>query len=391
MLQELCYRDGQPVFQWVSFPDDGTCEQARNLALHPKVCMPVALMPDAHQGYGMPIGGVIAVDNALIPNAVGVDIGCGMCSVNTGIMLGVNHVSKIREAIQLVNVEVPMGFNHHEQPQNWTGFKDAPDIPVVQEQLESARCQLGTLGGGNHFIELQTDPNGVLWVMIHSGSRNIGYKVAKHYHDEAVRLCERWASDLPDMDLAFLPFGEKAAAEYYEALKFAQEFAFANRQHMMMTVLRIVESVWRQPIDYDFEVNIHHNFAQQEHHKGRNVWIHRKGATQAKKGQLGIIPGSMGTKSYIVRGLGNVNSYESCSHGAGRRMGRKEFCRTHSLEEVNESIKHIEFAGWGTDRKGNVEFSEAPGAYKDIDEVMNNQRDLVEIVTELRPLGVAKG
>lgn len=395
--------NGQPIKLWCDFVDDKTMLQAVDLAQHPEVVFPVALMPDAHAGYGMPIGGVIATKNSLIPYAVGMDIGCGMCAVRTGMRAIHIQVQQLKDIIRDINGAIPMGFNQHERPQD-LGEWGVDELPLVQapgevrllkpiEQMMDSRTiehQLGTLGGGNHFIELQKDTEGFLWIMLHSGSRKLGHAVCTYYHKRAKMHCERWHSNCPS-DLSFLPFGEQDAADYYECLKYAQNYAAANRAHMLRTVQDIIEDNLGTVPNYTDEVNIHHNFAQQENHFGKNVWVHRKGATQAKEGQIGIIPGSMGTTSYIVVGLGNRESFESCSHGAGRKMGRKEFCRTHDLTVVNNSIKHVVFEGWKTDRKGNVEYSEAPDAYKDIDEVMENQQDLVKPLYKLKPLAVAKG
>jgi tRNA-splicing ligase RtcB len=296
-----------------------------------------------------------------------------------------------------------MGFNQHNVLQD-LGEHGVDELPheegpgevrllkPIQKMLDAGTIerQLGTLGGGNHFIELQEDEQGKFWIMLHSGSRKLGHTVASFYHKRAMMLCERWHSDCVP-DLAFLPFGEKDTRDYYKCLQYCLAYAQANREHMMRMVQDIVEDNLGRVPQYVEEINIHHNFAAQENHMGKNVWVHRKGATKADEGQLGIIPGSMGTKSYIVRGKGDVQSFRSCSHGAGRRMGRKEFCRTHDLEAVNESIKDVVFAGWSVDRKGKVDFSEAPEAYKDIDTVMAAQEDLVDIVHTLKPLAVAKG
>jgi len=380
-----------PIFSWCADVEEGALEQAHNLASHPATFHHVALMPDTHRGYGMPIGGVIACENAVIPNAVGVDIGCGMAAVKTSATsISVAACSRIIEGLKAA---IPVGFDHHKTDQRWDGFDDAPDIPVIQQQLAPARRQLGTLGGGNHFIEIQEGDDGHVWLMLHSGSRNFGYKIAKEYNRIAMELCERWHSQLPpgkgEDSLAFLPIGSKEAREYITAMNFALAFAQANRAAM----LDVFKGVAGPELGCTFEqeINAHHNFAVRERHFGRNVWVHRKGATQAKAEQLGIIPGSMGTASYIVMGLGNRDSFESCSHGAGRAMGRAEFCRTHTQEECETDMDGIVFGGWGTDRKGNPDISEAPKAYKDIEVVMAAQADLVEPVVALRPLAVMKG
>jgi len=384
--------DGRiPIKSWCEDVEDGAMQQAINLSNHPVMFHHVALMPDCHRGYGMPIGGVIACENAVIPNAVGVDIGCGMASVETN-LTGMD-AGLIEDVLEELSYLIPTGFNHHKEDQAWNGFDKDPDLPVVQRELASARRQLGTLGGGNHFIEIQMGDNGLIWLMLHSGSRNFGYKIAKEYNQAAMKRCAMWHSQLPpgngEDSLSFLPIGSHEAAQYIDAMKFALAFAQANRDAM----LTVFKSVVREMTGADFmrEINIHHNFASIENHYGKNVWVHRKGATQAKKDQLGIIPGSMGTSSYIVRGLGNPESFESCSHGAGRASGRAEFNRTHTVEECEADMEGIVFGGWGKTRKGTPDISEAPGAYKNIDEVIAAESDLVEVVVKLRPLGVMKG
>jgi len=380
-----------PVLSWCENIEEGALEQARNLAIHPSVFHHVALMPDCHQGYGMPIGGVIACENAVIPNAVGVDIGCGMAAVQTA----ATDIKKdaIEEILLRLRQRIPVGFAHQLEDQEWGGFASAPDLPIVQQELAAARKQLGTLGGGNHFIEIQSGSDGRIWLMLHSGSRNFGYKIAKTYNKKAMELCARWHSQLPpghgDDSLAFLPIGSREAAEYIKAMGFALEFALANRLTMLEVFMDIFQDVTGK--GFQEQINIHHNFAALEHHFSKDVWVHRKGATQAREGQLGIIPGSMGTSSYIVRGLGNPDSFESCSHGAGRAVGRAAFCRAHTVAECDKSMEGIVFGGWGKTRKGDPDISEAPGAYKPIDEVIEAQSDLVEVVIKLTPRGVMKG
>lgn len=383
--------DRVPIKSWCVNVDEGAKQQAVNLAEHPRIFKHVALMPDCHQGYGMPIGGVIACDNALIPNAVGVDIGCGMAAVQT--TASEISTEAVQDILDKAKSLIPVGFNRHDRDQAWDGFDIAPDVPVIQQQLSAARKQIGTLGGGNHFIELQMGDDSHVWLMLHSGSRNFGYRVAKEYNKRAQALCEMWHSDIPkytgEDGLAFLPIGTPDAREYILAMNYALKFAHANRA-AMMTVLKEVVAA-RLGCSFNAEVNIHHNFAAQETHFGQNVWVHRKGATRARVNEAGIIPGSMGTASYIVEGLGNRDSFGSCSHGAGRNVGRAEFSRTHSQEECDASMEGIVFGGWSKDRKGRLDLSEAPGAYKDIDEVIEAQTDLVKVLVKLRPLGVMKG
>ena len=381
-----------PIKNWCEDIEDSAWEQVKNLANHPCAFHHIAVMPDAHRGYGMPIGGVMAFKNAICPNAVGVDIGCGMVAVQTNALAKDITPDMIREILAQVKRDVPVGFNHLKNPVTWVGFDNMPDIPIVQQEYESARRQLGTLGGGNHFIELQAGDDGHIWLMIHSGSRNLGYKIAKEYNAKAMKLCGMWHSKLPpgngEDSLAFLPIGSREANEYIKAMHFALDFAKENRKRIMNAFKRAVCTKLRCAFEVD--INIHHNFAALENHFGKNVWVHRKGATQAYTGHLGIIPGSMGTSSYIVRGNGNPDSFMSCSHGAGRNSGRAEFSRTHTVVECNADMKGIVFDGWGKNRKGQPDLSEAPKAYKNIDAVIEAQQDLVDVVCKLRPLGVVK-
>jgi tRNA-splicing ligase RtcB len=378
-----------PVKSWCEPVDDNAWKQAVNLTRLECVFHHVALMPDCHSGFGMPIGGVIACIDAVIPHAVGVDIGCGMCAVRTDIPAQSLSRTDIRKLLATMRRKIPVGFDHHQKSQSWRRFGSAPAIDVVQKELDSAARQLGTLGGGNHFIELQKDAGGFVWIMVHSGSRNFGYKIAEKYHAAAVRYCEKRAVALPDKDLAFLPFSEETAAEYLEAMGFALEFAFENRQRMKQWCCEAVAS--QCACSFSNEVNIHHNFAARERHFGRDVIVHRKGATQAMAGQMGIIPGSMGSPSYIVRGRGNPESFCSCSHGAGRRLGRNEANRKLNIQSVRQAMAGVVIYEWPTDRKKNIDLSEAPQAYKDIDTVIAAQTDLVEVVYRLEPLGVIKG
>lgn len=380
---EVYTTEGKPIFCWATDLEDGALYQADNCAVHPFTFHHVALMADAHQGYGMPVGGVLATQDVIIPNAVGVDIGCGMVAVKTDIMGFELDEITLKEIIGLIRDKIPTGFNHHKTEQVWEGFGYAPDLEIIQQELDSAKKQLGTLGGGNHFIEIQADEEDMVCVMVHSGSRNFGLKTAKHYHAQAVDLCKKWKSDIPDKDLAFLPLADRVGQDYLQAMTFCQEFALANREHMVDQIMNIMDVV----IDAGEvgRINKHHNFAQMENHYNTNVMVHRKGATSARLGEKGIIPGSMGTKSYIVSGRGNNKSFQSCSHGAGRVMGRKQAKRTLDLATEQAKMEGI-VHGLRTEN----DLDEAPGSYKDIDVVMANQADLVNIEVVLRPLGSVK-
>lgn len=380
----------RPIKLWLDDIEDGVMEQARHLAELPFAYKHIAIMPDAHQGYGMPIGGVMATEGVVVPNAVGVDIGCGMIAQKTN--LRVLPEWDIKSIMGEIRQRVPVGFksfskNQLGMPTDMLGT--GVDLPVVVREISKARKSLGTLGGGNHFIELQYDEESFLWVMIHSGSRNLGYQVAKHYNDMAKELNEKWFTRVSSSwDLAFLPLDTTEAGDYINEMNYCVQYALANREAMLARVRESISDVVAGLIDFEIPINIAHNYARMENHFGRNVMIHRKGATSARNGEIGIIPGSQGTASYIVRGLGNPDSFMSCSHGAGRKMGRKQATRVLDLEEQKAIL----------DRQGIVhgirtakDLDEAPGAYKDINVVMENQADLVEIVTKLRPIAVVKG
>jgi len=375
-----------PIKLWVEDIELGAMTQAKNVANLPFAYHHVAIMPDAHYGYGMPIGGVLAAHNHVIPNAVGVDIGCGMCAVQTSLTdVETDILKKIMGAIRTL---VPVGFKHHATPHK----KYMPDYPVlpngvVAREYKSASYQVGTLGGGNHFIEVQEGSDGFIWIMIHSGSRNLGKQVADYYNARARELNQKWGKALPKgYDLAFLPTEHNVGQDYLAEMNFCLEFAHANRG----LILEFVKDAFRMHTDVSFlqEINIHHNYAVEEEHFGKAVYIHRKGATSARAGQLGIIPGSQGSASYIVKGKGSPESFMSCSHGAGRQMGRKQ--ATRQLD-FNAEVRRMNEAGILHSIRHARDLDEAPGAYKDIDSVMDNQQDLVDIAVSLRPRGVVKG
>lgn len=394
-----------PVKSWCEVVDGKAMEQVRNLANHPVVFKHVALMPDAHAGYGMPIGGVIACENAVIPNAVGVDIGCGMGAVETD--YPVNEVEKsgvIRTILEEIKKKVPMGEgNAYRERQEWEGINtflgEIEGEPGWKDEhgWELAYRNLGTLGGGNHFIELQASEEGKLWLMLHSGSRNLGHRIASWYHQRAMEQNALWHSAIPATDLAFLPVHHPEGQAYIRDMNFALKYAEENRRRMMM-VFKEAVTLHIPGIRFLREINIHHNYANIENHFGKNVWVHRKGATSAQKDQMGIIPGSMGTSSYIVKGLGNPESFASCSHGAGRKMGRLEASRNLTVEECDKAMEGIVFDPWkkmrqrGKKKKEELmDLGESPLAYKDIDEVIQAEVDLIQPLVKLRPLGVLKG
>lgn len=371
-----------PIKSWTEDIEEGALRQAVNLANLPFAFKHIALMPDVHEGFGMPIGGVLASRKMIIPNAVGVDIGCGVFAVKTDIT---NIQSQeIKQVLNKAKKIIPVGFKHHKNPQEWEGFKQAPDIRIIKEELSSARKQIGTLGSGNHFASIEQGSDGHVWLMVHSGSRNIGLKVADYYNKTAKKLNEKSKLVPKEYDLACLEIDSSEGKEYFAAMTFCLDFAKANRELIMSRFFQAFAEVTGSVKRLE-EIHIHHNYAAVEEHFNRKVIIHRKGATSAQKGQLGIIPGSMGTPSYIVEGLGSPESFMSCSHGAGRTMSRKKANETISRELADKLMKGIVFDGWHGD------FSEAPIAYKDIEEVMRNQSDLVKPLVKLTPLGVMKG
>ena len=382
----------KPIKLWLAGIDADTLTQAKNLANLPFVFHHVAIMADAHVGYGMPIGGVAATEGVVIPNAVGVDIGCGVCALQTS--LPTLEKGLLKKVLQAVRLTVPLGFQHHKRPQPAGRMPDLgrkmkdQDLPVVAREYDSGLLQLGTLGGGNHFIELQQGDDGLLWVMIHSGSRNIGYQVAKHYNQLAIDHNKAHGGIIPSKwQLDYLPLCSENGQHYLREMNYCVQFAAANRRAMLGRVREILLEI-EPAVTFSTPFDVAHNYAAMEVHFGREVMVHRKGATKAAAGEIGLIPGSQGSKSYIVRGIGNPQSFSSCSHGAGRKLGRKQAQRELDLKT---EIGRLERLGILHSLRHKRDLEEAAGAYKDITQVINNQRDLIEVVTTLRPLAVVKG
>ena len=381
-----------PIKIWAKYVDAHAMKEIFNLSTLPFVFHHLAFMPDVHGGKGMPIGGVLATKGVVIPNAVGVDIGCGMCAVKTSLKVADIPSEVLRKQIlRGIRKQIPLGFDHHKEAQDEASMPQGFDIDkmsVVKRQYVSATKQVGTLGGGNHFLELQKDTDGTLWIMIHSGSRNLGAQVGSYYNEKAKVLNIRWFSNVdPDIDMAFLPMQSDEAHAYWDEMNYCIEFALCNRKLMMERICQTIGEVYPD-VQFEPMINTAHNYAVWENHFDENCIVHRKGATRARVGEIGIIPGSQGTKSYIVEGLGNVDSFQSCSHGAGRAMSRTEAVRSLSLEA---EVAKLEAQGIVHAIRGQKDLEEAAGAYKDIDEVMANQTDLVKIVTELSPVAVIKG
>ncbi|NLP06544.1 RtcB family protein [Candidatus Fermentibacteria bacterium] len=368
-------------------------EQARNISTHPRAFHHVALMPDCHRGFGIPIGCVVACRGALIPNAVGVDIGCGMAALRTPLRADDLEGGAVSAIIRETAERIPVG----EGVSRRNPLPLPPEI-ALPSWLDSrarslASANLGTLGGGNHFIELQAGDDGFIWLTIHTGSRNLGYRIARHHNEIAVRMQSRFGK--APADLAFLPDDSDEGILYVRDMETAMAYARANRSAVMGDFAEVFAGVTGCRITGE-PISIHHNYASKETHFGAHVWVHRKGATSAREGETGIIPGSMGTTSWIVRGLGSPDSFMSCSHGAGRVLGRREASRKLSVEECREAMRGVIYgtSGRGGRLRGfgeGADLSEAPAAYRDIDKVMRNQADLVAPLVRLRPLGVLKG
>lgn len=439
-LLDIKLNNNKPIFSWCPSAEQGAIDQISLIARFPFV-EHVALMPDAHQGMMCPIGGVVACNGIVVPSWVGVDCGCGMIAVKTSLTKDqLSEEAKVR-LHHSVSRGVPMGFSHNTQVRMNTlskrlGEKAAyifaksgvnDSLKVLPNVEKSFWEQLGTLGGGNHFMEIDYDDQGFVWIVIHSGSRNIGKKVGDYFNqlakdqnsvwqslvapalpempaivpanESVLKYCDaitKYKKDLEQMrEIPFLPVNTPEGKAYLVWMDFALKFAYLNRAVMMNEVKNCLQHEF-PTIDWEPEINIHHNYAAIENHFGKNVWVHRKGATSAKQDETGVIPGSMGTATYITKGLANPNSLMSCSHGAGRRKGRKAFNIEANTPEMMEAIKkamegvvHTRF-GKETNRKGKetgmLDVAEAPQAYKDIEDVMANQVDLVKPIHKLLPL-----
>ncbi len=371
--------------------------QLANVAQLPIVFGHVAAMPDVHAGIGATVGSVIPTRRAIIPAAVGVDIGCGMNAVRLSLTAEQlpESLARVRAAIERA---VPVGFDEHRES---AARREActplarrlaaivrkhPSIAKMQRDHEKKWIrQMGSLGGGNHFIELCLDETRTLWVMLHSGSRGIGNCIGQYFIAQAREAMLKTDMHLPDRDLAWLAEGSKTFDDYVEAVGWAQDYAFANRTEMLELILEALHRHLPAFEVSDEAINCHHNYVQQEKHFGERVYVTRKGAISAREGELGIIPGSMGARSYIVRGKGNPESFCSCAHGAGRCMSRSEAKRRFSRADLAEQTRGVEC------RKDKGVLDEIPGAYKDIDKVMADQTDLVDVVHTLKQVVCVKG
>lgn len=383
--------------------DENAQAQVRNIASMPFIHKHIAIMPDVHLGKGATIGSVIPTIGAVIPAAVGVDLGCGMMAVKTSLT-----ASDLPDSLLALRHEIEKNVPHgrsanlkrgrdvgswgdlpEDVMQAWLplndGFERLCDKHPWLKSTNNTK-HLGTLGTGNHFIELCLDETNQVWVMLHSGSRGVGNRIGSTFIEKAKKEMERWFIHLPDKDLAYIPEGSQHFGDYISAVSWAQDFARVNRQVMMQRTLAAMQRILLKPFTAELEaVNCHHNYIRKEQHFSQDVWVTRKGAVSAQEGEMGIIPGSMGAKSFIVRGLGNAESFCSCSHGAGRVMSRNEAKRQVSLDEHLEATKDVEC------RKDKSVIDETPRAYKDIEKVMAAQSDLVEIVHTLKQVVCVKG
>jgi tRNA-splicing ligase RtcB len=395
MKQVIHDQGSRPIKIWTEDIEVEALTQLKNLARLPFIASNgVACMPDVHAGIGSTVGTVIATDKAVIPAAVGVDIGCGMNAVRLSLKASdlPESLKAIRDQIER---DVPLGAGGAHDHTTDIGLISAEIQRTVvgplfggnlDKFLVKASTQMGSLGSGNHFIELCIDENQDVWIMLHSGSRGIGNMIGKHYIEKAKRNMEMFFITLPDGDLAYLPENTDDFNDYMAAVEWAQGYALENRARMMTKVIAAL----RRHIPVEFTItqeaiNCHHNYVARESHFGKNLWVTRKGAIRAREGDLGIIPGSMGQRSYIVRGKGDLQSYCSCSHGAGRKMSRTEARRRFTLTDLVEQTQGVEC------RKDDAVLDEIPGSYKDIDVVMSNQTDLVDVVHVLKQILCVKG
>lgn len=364
--------------------------QLKRTASLPCIFKHIAVMPDVHWGIGATVGSVVATEGAIIPAAVGVDIGCGMMAVKLPFTASdlPDSLTRLRSDIERV---VPVGKAMHDEPLldalHWGRVDGLHDLPF--DDVSMALRQLGTLGGGNHFIEVCLDTEQAVWIVLHSGSRGIGNKIGRYYIDRAKSLMTQWFIRLEDPDLAYLAEGSDDWIDYMRDLEWAQSYAMKNRELMMSLVFgRVVNAILgglSRTVFSEMTINCHHNYAAREHHFGRDVIVTRKGAVRAQTGDFGIIPGSMGARTFIVRGKGHADSFCSCSHGAGRRLSRSEAAKQHTVDDLAAQTAGIEC------RKDAGVLDEIPSAYKPIDQVMANQSDLVEVVAELHQVLCVKG
>lgn len=387
---------GDSVLNWASSLDDGARDQALQTAGVAAINGHVALMPDAHWGKGCTIGSVIPTRQAIIPSAVGVDIGCGVVATETTLARDQlpDSLSGLLDGWEKA-IPAGLGYWHEDADDGWQAFVAEHGLPerveTDQKLRSKAPVQFGTLGSGNHFLELCTDERGVVWLMLHSGSRGVGNALATHHIEVAKGLMKKWLISLPDPDLAYIAQDTPEFDAYVRDLQWAQAYAFGNRQRIMDVALGQLHEATHGQAEAVRTINNHHNYARMENHHGKNLWITRKGAISAQDGELGVVPGSMGTGSFVVRGLGNPASYCSAAHGAGRAMSRSQARKRFTAEDMETAMEGRTWLA----REATALLDEIPGAYKDLDSVMADQDDLVEVVHRLETIvnykGVEKG
>ncbi len=381
---------GERLVSWASMVEPATLEQAERTAAMPFVYPHLALMPDAHLGKGATVGSVIPTLEAIIPAAVGVDIGCGMIAVRTQFSTE-DLDGRDRRTLRLaIEAAVPVSAGGYNRDLTDTARKRVEELEADAEvdyasYARNWRLQLGSLGSGNHFIEVTVDEASRVWLFLHSGSRGIGNRIAEHHIEVAQRVCADAGIRLADRDLAYLTEGTAEFDAYIRDLRWAQRFALLNREEMMDRVVECLASWLGEPVAETERINCHHNFTQQEHHYGRTVWVSRKGAIEARAGQPGLIPGSMGTASYVVAGKGEPESLCSSPHGAGRNYSRSKARKTFTVSQLREAMRGIEY------RDTDAFLDEIPAAYKDINQVMADAEDLVEVRHTLRQIVNVKG
>ncbi len=400
----------KPVKIWLDSIEQvgsGCLEKVTNLSSLPFVYKWPALMPNCHVGYGVPVGAVIATENVIIPNAVGEDIGCGICFVQTDIhanllKIEIGQTSLIQAIVDCIMRNVPVGLAQHQEKQDCRTLSRINEylstehrVAELEPELRAGLYQVGTLGGGGHFIEIQEDESGCVGIMLHSGSRNLGPKICKYFNEIAKTSNAEWYSSIPkEYDLAFLPEKTSAGKSYIHWMNLAVDFAAENRAKIMSRIKEIVFSHVKKYADFigtekGKEINCHHNYVALENHYGQDVWVHRRGAIRASEGDAGIVPGSMGGFSYIVEGRGNPDSFNSCSNGAGRNSSRAKALENHSAQSVVKDLKQNEVT-LGKNKIDDVA-EECRWAYNDIDTVMAQELDLAKPAKKLKTIGVIKG
>lgn len=381
-----------PIMSWVPDLDERTLTQATNLSNLPFALRHVALMPDAHAGYGMPIGGVLFAERAVVPYAIGVDIGCGVALAETDLTVESMSREELDRTLAEIARRVPTGTSSQPTKVDREAALAEIGLPVPESiepaWLERAIDQLGTLGAGNHFLEVQADEEGRVFVMLHSGSRSLGKTICDAFHKRALHENRLWHSDLPDPELAYFPVGSDGHAGYWAAMSFALRFAEVNRSRMLDQVEAAIPMHTRLG-SFTRLIDVHHNYAAWENHFGDNGIVHRKGAVRARVGETVLIPGSMGTASFVAEGLGNADSFQTCQHGAGRAMRRTAARKAMTSGQLFDELARLGVMLHSGEPKTAAE--EAPMAYKDIETVMAASTDLIRPTKRLTPLGVVKG